>query len=138
MIDFTTEFGQRVAQQLKAEQIIWLTTIGPENSPQPRPVWFLWDGTSVLIYSQANAHKLGHMTQNSKVSLNFNTDVNGEEVSVLLGEAQLDPNTPPANANAAYVEKYEKGIASLEMTPQGFAEEYPIALKVTPTRLRGF
>lgn len=138
MIDFTTEFGQRVAQQLKAEQIIWLTTIGPENSPQPRPVWFLWDGTSVLIYSQANAHKLGHMTQNPKVSLNFNTDIDGEEVSVLLGQAQLDPNTPPANANAAYVEKYEKGIASLEMTPQEFAEEYPIALKVTPTRLRGF
>jgi hypothetical protein len=27
MIDFSTEFGSRVARQLKSEQIIWLTTV---------------------------------------------------------------------------------------------------------------
>ena len=60
-IDFSTEFGSRVAHQLISEEVIWLTTVGPENTPQPRPVWFLWDGTSCLIYSQSKTYKLDHI-----------------------------------------------------------------------------
>ena len=74
MIDFSTEFGRRVAGLLESERVIWLTTAGPDNTPQPRPVWFLWDGTSILIYSQPKTYKLIHIARIPNVSFNFNTD----------------------------------------------------------------
>jgi PPOX class probable F420-dependent enzyme len=54
MIDESTEFGQRVARRMREDSAIWLTTVAPDGTPQPTPVWFVWDGTgSVLMYSQA-------------------------------------------------------------------------------------
>ncbi len=138
MIDFSTKLGRRVGEQLKSERVIWLTTVGPDNTPQPRPVWFHWDGTSFLIYSQPEAHKVRHISHNPKVSLNFNTDPEGEEVAVFIGEAHLDPSMLPADRHEEYLEKYTQGIADLKMTPSGFASDYSVAIRVTPTKLRGF
>ncbi len=47
-IDTSTEFGQRVAGHLANDQVIWLTTVNPDLTPQPSPVWFLWDGETLL------------------------------------------------------------------------------------------
>jgi hypothetical protein len=41
MIDTSTKFGQRVAQRLEEERVIWLTTVDGQGIPQPRPVWLL-------------------------------------------------------------------------------------------------
>ena len=51
-IDTTTEFGQRVMRRLQEEVVVWLTTVDASDTPQPRPVWFLWEGETFLIYSQ--------------------------------------------------------------------------------------
>ena len=137
MIDFTNEFGSRVRQQLESEHVIWLTTVGQDNTPQPRPVWFLWDGTSLLIYSQPETHKLRHIARSSNVSVHLNTDSEGHEVAVLTGNAMVDPSAPPADGNAEYMAKYDEGIAILEMTPSQFAGDYSVAIRVAPRRLRG-
>ena len=138
MIDFSTELGSRVARQLKLERIIWLTTVDPGNTPQPRPVWFHWDGTSFLIYSQPKTYKLSHISHNPKVSLNLTGDAEGDEVAVFLGESRIDLSAPAVTENAEYLEKYERGIAGLDMTPAEFARDYSIPIRVTPTRFRGF
>jgi len=52
MIDLTSKFGHRAARRLAEEKIIWLTTMDNLGHPQPRPVWFLWNGASILIFSQ--------------------------------------------------------------------------------------
>ena len=41
MPEFTGEFGQRAAERLRTEEVIWLTTVGNDGMPQPSPVWFL-------------------------------------------------------------------------------------------------
>src|SRR3954451_7916261 len=53
--DPATPFGERVAQRLREEVVIWLTTTGADGTPQPAPVWFLWEGETFLIYTLANA-----------------------------------------------------------------------------------
>ena len=137
MLDFTTEFGSRVRRQLESEHVIWLTTVGPDNTPQPRPVWFIYSGASILIYSEPETHKLRHIQRTQKVSVNFNTDSEGEEVAVLTGEARVDPSAPPADENTEYLAKYLKGIADIGMTPAEFARDYSVALRVIPLRMRG-
>ena len=50
-IDVSTPFGKRIAERLETEIMVWLTTVAPDGAPQPNPVWFLWDGSTLLVYS---------------------------------------------------------------------------------------
>lgn len=137
MLDLTTEFGQRVARRLKEERIIWLTTVGPDGTPQPRPVWFLWDGETFLIYSQPDTHKLRHIAGNPKVALNLDSNGRGGDIVVFAGQASIDSDAPPANEMVAYTDKYQQGIAGIGMSPEKFAKNYSVALRVRPISLRG-
>lgn len=138
MLDLTTEFGARVAQRLQNEQIIWLTTVGADGTPQPSPVWFLWDGTTLLIYSRPNTPKLKNIARNSRVALNFDGDGRGGNIVVLTGEAHVDENAPSGDQIPEYVAKYADGMLRLGATPEQFGIEYGVALRVTPTKLRGY
>jgi len=137
MIDTTTEFGRRVARRLTEERIIWLTTISPDGTPQPRPVWFLWDGETFLIYSKPNTHKLQHIANTPNVALNLDGNGLGGDIVVFTGQAALDASAPPANEISAYAEKYQEGIKRISMSAEEFARTYSVALRITPTNLRG-
>jgi PPOX class probable F420-dependent enzyme len=139
MIDFTTEFGLRARQRLEEEYFVWFTTVGADLTPQPRPVWFVWEIDSFLIFSQPGARKVAHLRQHPNVALHFNTDARADEdVYVFLGSAELDPGAPPAHEEPAYFEKYANAIAGLDMTPEEFSQEYSLAIRVRPTKLRGW
>ena len=139
MVDLTSNFGKVVQQHLKDQYVIWLTTVDSNLTPQPRPVWFIYQDEAFLIFSQAKAHKVAHIKKNPKVALHFNTDETGDKhVIVFTGEAFIDLNSPPAHNVPAYVEKYKDGIASLEMTPEEFSSEYSIAIEIRPSEVRGW
>lgn len=136
-LDPTTDFGARVAAHLADDQVVWLTTVRADGRPEPSPVWFLWDGETVLIYSQENTLKLRNIAARPHVSLNFNATFHGGDVVVISGHAEILPDAPRANEIPAYLSKYSGGIESISMTPQSFADGYPAAIRVTPTHLRG-
>lgn len=137
-IDVSTEFGARVAHRLAEEQIIWLTTVSTAGTPQPSPVWFLWQENHVLIYSEPNTPKLRNIARQPRVSLSFNSTPAGGDVVILTGRAEILSDAPLADAVPAYLEKYRIGIAGLGMTPEQFATSYYTAIRVTPEKLRGF
>jgi PPOX class probable F420-dependent enzyme len=139
MFDWNSDFGNAVKQHLENEFVVWLTTVDSDLIPQPRPVWFIWEDDSFLIFSQAKAHKVAHIKKHPKVALHFNTDETGDRhVMVFSGEAFIDSNSPPAHHVAAYFEKYKEGIAGLDMTAEGFSSEYSVAIKIRPTGIRGW
>ena len=109
-LDTSTDFGARVARRLQEEQIVWLTTVGADGTPQPNPVWFHWDGQSFLIFSQPNQAKLRHIAANPRVSLNFHTDRQGGDVVVFTGQARVAEQAPPEARLTAYFAKYGEGI----------------------------
>jgi len=142
-MDFGSRFGRTVSRVLKSEKIIWLTTVGPDGTPQPRPVWFYWDGASLLIYRQPQGRKLDHIRRQPRVALNLNTDPGGGDVTArprhrVLGTVSIAEYAPPADKHAAYRRKYRRGIADLDMTPGSFARDCSVAIRVTPEKLRGF
>ena len=139
MIDFTSDFGRVVKVHIGDQYVIWLTTVDSTLTPQPRPVWFVWEQESFLIFSQAKAHKVAHIRKNPKVALHFNTDESGDKhVIVFTGEASIDTDSAPAHLVPAYFEKYKEGIAGLDMTPEAFSREYSVALRIHPAELRGW
>lgn len=135
---FETPIGEKVAARLGQEWIIWLTTVDAKQTPQPRPVWFHWDGETALIFSQANGAKVRHISANPRVALNFNTNAQGGEVGVLVGEAVIAAEPPSPARLQAYLQKYAEGIKALGMTPEMMQAAYQVAILVTPLALRGF
>jgi PPOX class probable F420-dependent enzyme len=137
MIDLSSDFGTRAARHLREESCVWLTTVTPKGAPLPSPVWFLWDGNeSVVMYSLPSA-RIANLKGNPRVTLNFRGDEEGGDIVIFSGTAAADPELPGADANEAYVNKYNKGIAGLGMTPETFAQRYSEAVRITLTGLRG-
>lgn len=140
MIDFKSKLGRKAMRHLKQEYFIWLTTVDVHSTPQPRPVWFVLEGDTLVLYSKPEAFKLKHIVNNPQVSLHFNTpDPKGEEdVIVFGGIAKIDPKAEAVNQNKAYLRKYRTGITGLASTPQNFSEEYSTAVRVKLISLRGW
>ena len=140
-LDFSSEFGQRVLNELQTEQIVWLTTVSPKGLPQPSPVWFIWRDSEVLIFSEPTAPKVRNIGGNSNVALAFNSDQHGNQVTILQGEATLSEAQMTAEEVASfgdYVEKYASGIESLKLTPESMLTQYSQLITIAPTKLRGW
>lgn len=137
--DPTTPFGERVARRLREEHLIWLTTVDAKGTPQPAPVWFLWDEatSSFLIYSRQDAKRLIHLQQNPRVALHFDGNGRGGDIIVLTGQARITTGDLPATRHPVYLEKYKDFIARLNYTPEAFTTAYPVTLRVYPTAIRG-
>jgi PPOX class probable F420-dependent enzyme len=135
-IDTSTDSGARAARHLEDDQIVWLTTVGPDGTPQPSPVWFLWNGDTVLIQSQLSTPKLRNIEQRPRVSLHFNCTPNGGDVVILTGDAWVDAGASPVDLDPAYVDKYAGGLQSIGMTPEAFVQDYSVPIRIKPTALR--
>ena len=136
-VDTSSEFGQRAARRLADEKLAWLTTVSPAGTPQPVPVWFLWDGEdSFLVYSRPDTPKLRNIEQNRRVSLHLDGNGQGGDIVVVTGEASVSRD-PPANELPAYVEKYTWGFERNRWSPEQFAGMYSVPIRIHAGRLRG-
>jgi PPOX class probable F420-dependent enzyme len=124
---------RHVQSRLKKEHVIWLATVGPDSRPHSVPVWFWWDGESFLIYSLPG-QKVNDIEANQSVQLHLNTDLGGDDVVRIDGSAKIARGEPPANMMPAYIRKYRERIKGYGWTPQYFAEQYHIAIRVRPTK----
>jgi PPOX class probable F420-dependent enzyme len=91
VIDEST-LSDRDRRRLREDLAVWLVTVRADGLPQPTPVWFIWDGSTFLTYSQVGKPKLRNIASNPKVALNFNSDADGEDVLMVFGTAALDPS----------------------------------------------
>lgn len=139
VIDTSTKFGKRAERRLRTELVGWLTTVASDGTPQPNAIWFVWDGTTALMYSIANQAKLRNIARNPRVSLHLDTRSHGDSIVILTGTAAIDESAPPLSKNRAYVTKYRADIERLGIgNPAKMAKQYSVAVRITPTRLRGF
>jgi PPOX class probable F420-dependent enzyme len=132
-------FGERAASRLRAERTIWLVTTGADLTPQPNPVWFLWDGdASVLVYNRPEAFRLAHIDARPEVALHLDGDGRGGDIVVLTGTARRAPDTAAADENPAYVDKYAEPMQRVSGSTVQFAQDYPVALRIDVRRIRGY
>jgi PPOX class probable F420-dependent enzyme len=137
LLDTSSEFGRRAERRLREEKIAWLTTVDSAGTPQPIPVWFLWDGAgSALVYSRPRTPKLRAIEANPRVSLHLDGNGRGGDIVVALGDAAVSDD-PPAHEIPAYVEKYAPLIERNRWTPESFAADYSVPIRVRIRRVRG-
>lgn len=124
--------------RLQQELIVWLTTVTATGRPQTSPVWFLWEGDEFLIYSLADTARVRNLRANPHVALNFDGDGVGGAVVTFEGVARVVADAPPACAVAEYVEKYRDEMTRHGWTPEEFSRRYPVAIRITPQRVRSW
>jgi PPOX class probable F420-dependent enzyme, Rv3369 family len=131
-------FGERVGRRLREDYAIWLVTVGADGTPQPNPVWFLWDGAdSVLVYNRSDANRLPHVAARPNVALLLDGDRRGGDVVVLAGTAERAADVPPPDENPDYLAKYEAGMTRVSGSPAAFSAAYPVPLRIAIRRIRG-
>ncbi|WP_433174544.1 TIGR03667 family PPOX class F420-dependent oxidoreductase [Actinoallomurus sp. CA-150999] len=136
--DKATAYGERVRRRLTDEMTIWLTTVGPDGTPQPNPVGFLWDGgDSLLTYSQTDARRLTNIRRQPLVSLNLDSN-GGDDIVVLIGTAEILDDHPAVSDNPAWLEKYGEAIDARFGDAVKFAERFSVPVRIHLTRVRGF
>jgi PPOX class probable F420-dependent enzyme len=118
---------------------MWLTTVDSQGMPQPTPVWFWWDeaASNFLIYNQTHAKRLESVRRNAQVALHFDGYGTGSGIIVFTGHAQISPAEPPADQHPFYLTKYHHWMTSKFGSPEQFAAEYSVALRVSPLKVRG-
>jgi PPOX class probable F420-dependent enzyme len=88
---------QADAASLCEEQVIWVTTVANDGTPQPNPVGFGYqDDKSILIYNMVNANRLSHIVDRPQVALHFEGDGGGGDIVILTGTAHLAADIHPA------------------------------------------
>jgi PPOX class probable F420-dependent enzyme len=138
VLDQSTEFAAHAARRLREEIIGWLTTVTTRGAPRPIPVWFLWDGDrSILLYSRPEKRKLANIAANPNVSLNLDSDGVDADIVICWGEIRVSDD-PPADEVAEYVAKYAERVAALGWTPESFAGDFSVPLRIDVTRIHGW
>lgn len=122
-------------QRLHSERAGWLTTVAPDGTPQSSPVWFIWDGNEMYLYSRRSP-RVQNVRQNPRVSFNLDGNRLGGKVVVLEGTARIDGEVPSADDNQQYLDKYGPVMAERNWAPEWFAENYPVCIRIQPTRFR--
>jgi PPOX class probable F420-dependent enzyme len=134
MLDLSQERDAHIDQRLRTELIIWLGTVRPDGRPHLVPVWYLWDGSTVLIFSQPHAQKVRNLRHSAQVVLALNTSEDGEDVVILEGTARLRPDRTVDSTLPAFVTKYDQAMADINTNPQKMAAEYSQAIEIVPKR----
>ena len=112
----------------------WLTTVTPEGQPQSMPVWFVWDGTEILVYGDHRARRNRNLGTHPKVSFHLPDDGNGQDIVTIEGTATIDPEIPPPGEHTAYMAKYGGWIDAALGGPAKFGQTYSMPIRISPTR----
>ena len=120
--------------RLKKDLVAWLCTVGADSRPHATLVWFLWDGESLVVYSVPGV-KTRDIEGNPNVEMHLNSDADGNEMVRVDGAAEIASRKRPADLDPAYVRKYRASLKALGYTPDQFASEYFIQIRIRPVRV---
>jgi PPOX class probable F420-dependent enzyme len=132
------ERRREVEGRLRRDVIAWFTTVRPSGRPDCVPIWYLWTGDEILVYSRPRTPKLRNLAANPYVALGLDDTRHGWDVIRVEGQARVaEPTYPSLDTIPAYVEKYGELLAAIGYdSPRAFAADFSVAVVVTVTRLR--
>src|SRR6185437_16095997 len=86
-LDLSDPDQAHAAERLRSATILWLASVRPDERPHLVPVWFLWEGATILIFSKPKNQKIRNLRQNPAVTVSLDDTDEGDDVVVLEGVA---------------------------------------------------
>lgn len=127
--------GSEVIDRLKGDRVGWLTTVSADGTPQTSPIWFLWRGDDILVYS-LESPRARNVESHPRVSLNLDGNGMGGDIVVIEGTAVIDAEHPQCVDDPDYLAKYKPVMDDYGWTPEWFAERYCVPILIKPTKFR--
>ena len=137
MLDLNNARDAHVNERLNNDLVVWLTTVRPNGRPRTVPVWFLWDGSTILIFRAINV-KVQELRQNPYVTLALDPSNNGDDIVVVEGTAEPVDDVNITTTLPAFAHKYDALLKDMGWTAESMAPNYPYAVRVTPKRILGY
>ncbi|MGE2717743.1 TIGR03667 family PPOX class F420-dependent oxidoreductase [Mycolicibacterium litorale] len=125
----TIELTADVSDRLENDRSAWLTTVAKSGQPVPRLVWFHFDGTDVVVYTQPDAGKVRHIKNNPLVSVNLDSDGKDRGIVVVGGPARIDATGVDMREDGPYWAKYRAFAEEMRITE--IVHEYHMRLKIS-------
>ena len=123
----------RLDRFLSTEPVVWLSTVRPDGAPHLVPIWFTWDGSSLLVFSKPGAQKVRNLRANPVAMLALGEPE--DDFDVALAEATVRLMDEPARElPAAHLAKYGERMVALGLSPDEFLATYSQVLVITPSR----
>ena len=122
------------AGRLTTDEMLWLATVRPDGRPHIVPVWFLWQGETILVFSKPNNQKIRNLRQNAAVTVSLDNTDRGDDVIILEGTAELIDDPDVTTTLPAFASKYASLLADLRWTAETMSREYSQAIRVTISR----
>ncbi|HET7727921.1 MAG TPA: pyridoxamine 5'-phosphate oxidase family protein [Candidatus Limnocylindrales bacterium] len=122
----------RVRRFLEEESVLWLTATTPDGRPHIVPVWFLWDGEAILVFSKPHAVKVAALRHEPRAMLALGDAE--DDFNVGLIEARAELAEEPVPVPPAFVAKYADRMPRGHLDPERFAATYTQAIRLVPTR----
>jgi PPOX class probable F420-dependent enzyme len=124
----------RLGRLLAGEPVIWLSTVRPDGGPHLVPIWFSWDGHSVLIASKPHARKVANIRANPAVMLALGEPADDFDVGLMEGIADILDRPAVEVLPRTHIDKYRGELALIGLTPDEFLATYSAVIRVRPTR----
>ena len=125
------------ARQHLADDVVgWLTTVAPDGTPQSSVISFLWEGETILFYSQPDTPKLRNIARSPLVSFNLQSDRYGDHLLIIEGTATEDRTIPASDEHPAYRAKYREPLEHWGMGESETARDFSVPIRITPGRVR--
>jgi PPOX class probable F420-dependent enzyme len=124
----------RVSRLLEYEPVVWLSTVRPDGLPHLVPIWFSWDGETLLIASKPHARKIANIRANPRVMLALGEPDEDFDVGLLEGVAEVLDAPASEVLPAAHLRKYRDEMAAIGLSDAEYLATYSLIVRVRPTR----
>ncbi len=129
--------ARRLNRFLTTEPVVWISSVRPDGTPHLVPIWFTWDGESLLVFSKPHAQKVRNLRANPTVMLALGDPTADFDVALVEARAELDPQ-PARELPATHLAKYGDRMAALGLSPATFLSTYSQVIRFTPIRPLGW
>lgn len=133
-LDLSDEKNVRIAARLRTAPIAWLGSTRANGQPHLAPVWFFWDGETILVFTTVGSQKVRNLRDTPRATLALEGTTGGDVV-IVEGQAELLAE-PSAQVDAqGYFAKYESMMPAWGLTPQTLVARFDQPMRVRPTRV---
>jgi len=125
---------QSIRSALERQDVIWLSSIRPDRRPHVLPVWFAWDGRSILVFSKPHAQKIRNLRLDPAVMIAIGQPGLEFDVELIEGVAELETAATSELMAEVFVSKYRALMGQAGITPAEYAAVYAQPIRIRPRR----
>ena len=128
----------RIDRFLRTEEVLWLSTVRADGLPHLVPIWFSWDGASILLVSKPDAVKIDAIRREPRVMLALGDAEEDFDVALIEGLAEL-PDVPVETfLPESHWLKYAADMASIGLGREEYLATYSQPVRIRPARFLGW